>query len=623
MDALRLCTSATMSSSDSYNPDDESNSDTDFQPPSQQSLSPSARGRGHSVPLGLDGHDSDVADEDLRVPDSSQTRHEWLAAHRANFDPKSLQAYSGIIADIEKDINFQTSQENEEVLNVTQNGAVVWTATEKDVLFNLLDRKGKNGIREIAAAIGTKSELEVMDYLRLLHRGLEEKHLLQRRTGAVIMGDIPAAAEISEECCGKLEECADILNVKEDVDALPGGALQYGNYWIIDHEEAKDLVALEGNTTLRGNIHLAGNLLNVPTWIQLSRRFFMNFGGRKEQDNWANLIHSSEESPSITGDALMDFYALTISITRRLIQSSIFFAMARRRGAQVSGRDPTSSVRRGDVRSAIDVLNMKHDRADFLLQAARRNCLIIADIANRKGWVPRFFSYEEAEEILNGEGDNDNVDHDDEPPIETENQDGGNGEPDNTPPDPSLPQSAGPSHLSSNGTGLDPEEEHADLLDRESSCQEELKLWAVLGQPAPPHLNQPLISEEENKDATHKPAGERKSREEIVDWRDRTLYRSEWEEYGSGLEELDRELVEHRRKRRRVEDSLAEMEDESEEQEDEEGQDAEESQGEMEEDSDEGTGKAPVFRSASVVNSDESLSDTQHNEGDVDERMDG
>ncbi|KAJ5183125.1 hypothetical protein N7492_000741 [Penicillium capsulatum] len=603
-------------SSDSYNPSEESDSDSDFRPRARTSRSfsqtgiPSSR---PSTPHGFDGVDDldDNYGDGAVAPglDRSKTRHEWVDAQLKSFDPKSLHAYTEILASVEKDINFDTIAENEEFI-VTQNGAVVWTATEKEVFFKHLDRKGKNGIKEIAVAVGTKSELEVMDYLSLLHRGVENQHLLQRSMRTIIMGDIPGAAEISEECCSELDKFAELLAAKEEVETTKAARLQYDDYGIISEAQAKELVKPREQHPLRGNIHLAGDLLNVPNWVQLSRRFFMNFGGKKEQDNWRNLVQSKTESPAIGGDALMDFYALATSLTRRLMQSAIFFAMARLRSSQLLGRERTNNVRRRDVTAAINVLNMKSRPSDFLLQFARKNGLIIADITNQKGWVPRVYNYDEAAEILHGDDDVSDGAGGDESATETEEEP----QIDETLPDPDED----PAKLSDRPweieSAIDREEEFADILDREANRREELGLWTVVGKPAPPLLHVPIISEEDAKVALYKPARERKSKQDLVDWRDRTLYRSEWEEYGSDLEDVERDLAEHRRKRRWIEDDPSGWEDE----------------GPTESKKRPKTKSAnrPVFRSASIVNSDDLSSDAapdapEPNAGDVDmnERM--
>lgn len=401
------------SSESSFAPDENSDSDSEFSLDEQpeQTRSRRSSSRIEVVDNSSDDDDKD-GDEDLNSDLESgadlgvrDNQFEILYARIQHLSPEILDAYSSLVTEVENDIILSATREDEEIHNVHQHGAVIWTATEKEILYNVLDRKGRNGIKEIASAIRTKSELEVMDHLRLLHRGLESQHLLERHIKTIIMGDVPAAAEISEQCCAKLDEYARGLRAKEDLAAVPAARMRYGDNWTVTSSQAQQLLAAEMDVPLRGDIHLPANLLNIPTWIELEQRFFMNFGGSQAEDNWVNIAQSKNESPSISGDALMDFYALTVSITRRLIQSTQFVAMSRIRSQRLYGRERANAVRRKDVKAAVNILNMKPKRTDFLLRLARRNELVIEDRHKRKGWKTRTFDYDEAEKILNGETD--------------------------------------------------------------------------------------------------------------------------------------------------------------------------------------------------------------------------
>lgn len=43
----------------------------------------------------------------------------------------------------------------------------------------------------------------------------------------------------------------------------------------------------------------------------------------------------------------------------------------------------------------------------------------------------------------------------------------------------------------------------------------------------------------------------------MVEWRDRVLYRGEWEEYGYSVGDVEEAVVENRRKRRRIDEPLS------------------------------------------------------------------
>lgn len=588
------------SSESSFAPDEISESDSEFsvdeQPQQPRSRRSSSRIEVVDISSDDDNKDGILSDQDLDSDlepypdtDARDNQIETLNNHIQRVSPKILETYASLVTEIENDISFSTVREDEEIHNVHQHGAVIWTATEKEILYNVLDRKGKNGIKEIAAAIGTKSELEVMDHLRLLHRGLESQHLVERHVKTIIMGDVPAAAEISEKCCAELDEYARGLRAKDDLDAVLAARMRFGENWLVTSTQAKQLLAAEMDVPMRGDMHLPANLLNIPTWIDLEQRFFMNFGGSQEEDNWVNVAQAKHEYPSISGDALMDFYALTVSITRRLIQSTQFVAMSRIRSQRLYGRERANAVRRKDVKAAINILNMKPKRTNFLLNLARRNELVIKDEHKRKGWKAPTIDYDEAEKILNGETDYfqrvrdatrtiaaDNANTEEvgkEDEVDSDNSDGEYAY------QPSRMTSRQPTELSSpnassdeDETSLDSEEEHANTLDREHSRREELALWHVLEKPAPPRLQTPITTEQDDKDASRRPTADRKAPQDMVEWRDRTLYRGEWEEYGYEVGDVEEALVENRRKRRRVEEPLSASVVNSEEEEEGEGE---------------------------------------------------
>ena len=556
-----------MSSSSLYEPDDNSTSDSDHDSVRVPRRRPVSRAKAYvtddTTMIGL-GEEGGMSKHIYKA----QKRYENMHIRAEKLNSTSLEAYTRLLA-AEGGIVSKVGDDNWEHYKATQNGAVTWTSAEKETFFRVLDRKGLNGIKEIAAAIQTKSELEVVDYIKLIQRGLEAQHILERQMGTIVMGDIPAAAEISVECCDELDKYADVLAGQEETNIISACRLKYGNNSIISDVQAQALRNADASRPLRGSIHLAASVLNVPTWIQLSRRFFMNFGGSRKEDNWTNIIQSEEESPSMTGDALMDFYALTMSITRRLVHSTVFFAKSRIRSTQVAGRGHKDRIRKRDVQAAIDVLNMKHKRSGFLVDFARRNGLTIADITNRKGWVPRVLSYDEAEEIIDHNTDYfvhgpdscisselEDEDHESDNAVYSEAEDSNS--------ETSTSRSSrlsSPELLDSSSQKLseeedplfDAEEEHAANLDRDFSRREELKLWSLLEKPGPATLQMCTVTEGET-DSTRKLIRKRKSREELVNWRDRTLYRSEWEEYGAGLEDLLDELAENRRKRRQSEE---------------------------------------------------------------------
>ncbi|EDN07321.1 predicted protein [Histoplasma mississippiense (nom. inval.)] len=138
----------------------------------------------------------------------------------------------------------------------------------------------------------------------------------------------------------------------------------------------------EGNLSPQPSILATSQLLNTANWILLSERIFMNSGNSRIEDNWCHL-RAGSETPSLTCEAFADFYALTISLTRRLVHSSIFFAMSRLRSLERGG------YQRGKL---------------FWIGAPRRHNLKVEEIRHRKGFKPVSLTYDEVEEDLSVEG---------------------------------------------------------------------------------------------------------------------------------------------------------------------------------------------------------------------------
>ncbi|CAG8107129.1 unnamed protein product [Penicillium salamii] len=495
-----------------------------------------------------------------------------------------LRTYKHLLAESQKEIDYTWSRHEEDVFQVSQYGSVVWTSTEKEAFFNALDRKGKGGIKELTAAIGTKSELEVMDYMTRLHQALDAQYCSDAQVESMpLLADLPAAKEISPQGCELLDDYADVLVLKDSLAEAQTGGKQYGDYWNLTGDTASELMNVidsEDDGTVRGDLHLAANLLYVPEWISLSRGLFMNFGGSKSENHWKNIANSKQnitaqnQTPSMTAGSVVDFYTLSVSITRRLVQSSIFFAMSRLRGVNRSGHDRGNFIRVSDVRAAIEVLNMKHRRPNFI-DTARRNEVEIADVHNRKDWVPTPFTYEEVEEIIDKSEwskyrsdavKSGGINMDEEDDAESESEDSNYGpeedeqeaepssdyEPEVVDLDPPSSREGSPASSppgSSDELEMDPEEMHADLADESTSRREEAMFLRLMDKAVPSH--EQSVKQEDLEEKLQAPP-ERRAREEVLDWRSRVLYRSEWEEYGYNFADLKGEFEMPPQKRPRL-----------------------------------------------------------------------
>jgi hypothetical protein len=645
-----------MSSSSAYEPDeDDTELDSDSAPRRARQQRSTSRGRILKR-LSVDTDTEAENPETEKLRKIQQDRLDALNNLFRDIHPNSLEAYTGLLAEVGKGSDPRNVKEDDQLLNVSQDGGVVWTATEKEILYNFLDRKSANGIKEIAAAIGTKSELEVMEHLRVVQKAMR-KRLEQRRLRWITVAEIPAAAEIDQGCCVEQEKYANYLTLKDVITEEHANQLHYGDYGKISEVEAQALSNADLDTPLQGDIQLAAGLFNTPNWISLSKDFCMNFGGEREEDDWRNLIESEEEMPSITADALMDFSALATSLTRRLIQSSIFMAESRLRTTGVISEDHCE-IKLGDVRTAIEVLNLKRKRPSFL-ELARRNRIVIGAFPPQRTIATRTIGYGDAmrvlgysdkkfykaahameqekvshndvgetafnnrddseDEVIGKDSDDseeyyDEEDIEDEAVLDTQNES-------------SLPNtSQNPEHqqpgISDGQLAEDKEEEEADNFDREQSRREELRLWSMFEKAPPPALLIPIAEcipnlneerkeamDDEKDDLAQHGISEHRGQEDVVDWRDHTLYRSEWEQYGSDLEDLAEELVQNTRKRRRVEAGDAENDEEDDHARYDGGEkgENEEQQGEI---AGEGPDQPPgEFKSAAIVESEDDSDD--------------
>jgi RNA polymerase I-specific transcription initiation factor RRN5 len=244
----------------------------------------------------------------------------------------------------------------------------------------------------VAEMVG-KYELEVRDYLIFLRNREAERHLYEKQTKQISHADIPAAVEISQECETALEQAADALATFQDQYDTAVAEKQYPGMWLIDWDiagaldeqvldaeeagnESEEFAILE---TVPGE-----GLFRLSSWLELSERMFMNPGPPKLHNNWHNIA-TEDERPALTREALSDFHDLTISITRRLIQTCMFLAESRMRSTKGQGYDPKPSVKEQDVMAALEVLGMTSSLSDTLLGVARRNSLQVIRGSHDKG----------------------------------------------------------------------------------------------------------------------------------------------------------------------------------------------------------------------------------------------
>lgn len=490
-----------------------------------------------------------------------------------------ISAYSQIYQETVNDILRGFDNAVPSRLSHSQYGIINWTVREKDIFFSALARKGKDSIAEISALISTKSQMEVRHYLDLLQRSFALHHATGFVEKPIALSDIPAAYEISTECCAALERVADALSLRDEQAQNVAGRRRHGDLWLVDREvatyiDSEMVQALEvkpgpdvedsqitdqetelspkpesqpriTSTAKTHSIFATGKLLKLSNWIQLSEHIFMNSGSPKTENNWQNLCLENE-TPALTCDAFSEFYALTISITQRLIQSSQFFAMSRHRAVGRSGVIPRSLVKKEDVFAALDVLGMKRNARSFWVGASRRCLLDVRHRITHNG--ESALTYDEVEELLDTPSKVDTSFQSTKSlrkgssEISTHSfddcSDGShNASDENT-------STEVDSSAESDESLSDPEEKEAEELDQQASREEEARLWRVITKSVTQMSTTGMKSESglENEDGSQKPRGKRKTRQETANWRDTTLYQAEWETFGLDTVDVDKEM---------------------------------------------------------------------------------
>ncbi|KAI9731147.1 MAG: hypothetical protein M1834_005340 [Cirrosporium novae-zelandiae] len=449
---------------------------------------------------------------------------------------------------------------NIQPLESSQIGLTLWAREEKEVFFDVLALKGRDDVNAIASAIGTKSEAEVQWYIDILQKGLREYHLKGKRQSLRGFRDFPAATELSEECCDALERAADALEFVQQKREERKGKKQYPDGWVLTKdvtESVKEHLAV--NPDEEGRTFPSASLLQLTSWLDLSERIFMNPSPSqgREEENWQTMIpvgKSEHEPPSITRMAFDKFHLLTISITKRIVQTAIFFAMSRLRAMDGSGRyKPKGAVRGGDVRAALKNLNMTLDTRDYWINLARRHHLNVCRIEKKRkaqlDGPP--LSYEEVEQQLSipwkrsqvdlrtatsHKSDGFNIDDpgqletdsftfsedesttsnsdsdasDEKPSTNSNANDGLEDAEDFLPIDSSLHQQVLAQYTYERNQDI-----HAEASDKRESYYVEQSLWNIL------NLTPPSLSDPASLEVPRKPKKLRKTSHELVDWRDK------------------------------------------------------------------------------------------------------
>ena len=293
-------------------------------------------------------------------------------------------------------------------LGPSQVGAVMWSSAEKENLYQALSRKGRRDLPSLAQAIGSKSQLEIQDYLLLLREKESERHLFHRQTKIISHADVPAAVEISPDIEEVLEQAANAQLAYEEHYEHVVGAQKRNGPWIINREVAEGLDAehdrteetlLERDDSLSESTSET-SIFHISNFIDLSERIFMNYGDSSSHENWQEIAMECE-TPGLTKEVIAEFYDLAVNFTRKLLQTSLFLAHSRQRSTEIGRYRHRAIMREQDVAAAVNVLDLKCDLWDFWVGVPRRNNLHVVDDKRVKGHgQKKAVPYEVVEQIL-------------------------------------------------------------------------------------------------------------------------------------------------------------------------------------------------------------------------------
>ena len=528
------------------------------------------------------------SDSDLKKGKQKDT----FTKSRLQLNKRTIQAYKTLLKDMHVDPDAKTWNKQQNVTLSTV-GLVQWTGKENDTFFTALARKGKGNIGEIAQQIGSKSRLEVADYIEFLEERLQ-RH--QYSEPSLLEAEIPAAVEISEELEEVLDHFAETVAIDEQKKDLLEAEKEHGSseFWILNRakaEKVEELLASSDEDALPKAISPSAGLLNLKNWVRLSEKIFMNPGRSRPEESWKNVAQKGE-TPSLTADAFGELYDITVDLVIRLMEEAHNTALER---LDKERRHRLPFVRKNDVRRALTTMGMKHNTFDYYIHLPRR---LKIDVIEWKRRGTANVSYDQVERMLSKKRENrakeSSDTSDDSSEEDTENDEKDVAEGDDEEDDLNeFGSSEDESETQRNNDHSEPEEEvsgddekyehnvatpkiksmddseyegigdseYAGLelekrlddynayIDRQASHKEEERIRELLSYPA---LNDKekqgkpsVITEEMRREIMRNNA--------VVHWRKDLVYRDEWETYGMKTRDVERDIVANCNKRRRLE----------------------------------------------------------------------
>jgi RNA polymerase I-specific transcription initiation factor RRN5 len=326
-------------------------------------------------------HDPSAALEDQ--PDSKGIK--GAATQKPN--PDALRSYRDLLNANIAEALAPREDVGPDALQPSQFGISFWTTKEKHRLFTAMNSHGPGDLPALATAIGTKSEPEIKAYILLLQEGVRE--LDAKVTQQFGPADVPSAIETSSDLLEAEESLAAVIEGRAKAVEEAGEKQKWGEEtWLIDEDAAAVMEERHGNPEepdikagaiekdQTGTVHTdnrplsSDQLLKASTFLQLSRSLFMN--STNPDMNWHTISEEDESNPrpAIRRTAFDDFHNLVVSLTRRLMQASLFQAMSRLRAS--SDQRLLPHVNGFDVIAARETMGLKTQRPEYWAAAVKR-----------------------------------------------------------------------------------------------------------------------------------------------------------------------------------------------------------------------------------------------------------
>ena len=513
--------------------------------PKEVQMAKSLRSQGSALTKPADsGSSSPISDKRKDSVESKKrkARHENIPKSRL----KRLRGfynsdYRNLLNDTISEAITTTHSDDLEPLSESQIGITIWSPKEKEVLFSALSTKGRNDLLGIAGMIGTKTQLEVRVYLKLLQQATKEHLLYDRRPQFLGVADIPRALEVSQNCCNALDLAAGALDVLHEKEERDSEAEKLGKFGLLDAKSAEwiedHLHKSDGDENEASQIPIVARILILRSFLGLSAHLFMN--SSDPEYNWRSYV-GRRDTPRILYSAFSDIHDLTISVTRRLVQSSLFFAMSRLKAVNATNYKHGQHVKRKDVTAALDVLGMKSNADAYWAGLAKRCNLDVYENIRRKSVKGKKLSYGEVERRLNqhhkcntisgvttpqkndppsqGSVNDNNISMSDYPSEDITDATTSSYDSD-------LSHRSNKIHSRAQAHLEQEYDDYVEALDLRASQYEEQRLWTMLRHESTGD------TKSEEAELPKKLASRRRDKEDLDDWRSRAEYVGEWEAY--------------------------------------------------------------------------------------------